>query len=326
MTYQPGGPGYPPQPQPNQFNQPNPQYGRAPERIPAAPASPAAPAGPSNLPTYLSAAVAVLGLLVFGFNFADPFGLKDSYAGAVPRELIAHLAAQRSILTFLPAIAAVSAGLLAAVGLLPKQKNFKAWVAILSVLGLLLAIVEIAQVSDGLEVKWGLYTVLAFTVLQAGFALAALLLDAGVIQPPAPKPQTDPYGYGGPGQYYGQAPYGSPQQPVQHAPQSRPEYGQQGQQYGQPGGYPQAGSPAGGYPGGRPQHTSLDESSPVTPPTGFSAFGQAPSAPTVSSEAASGYPGASGSPAATSASGAPSDATQTFQQQQAPQQSDPASS
>lgn len=319
MTYQPGGPGYPPQPQQNQFNAPNPQYGRAPERIPAAPA---APAGPSNLPTYLSAAVAVLGLLVFGFNFADPFGLKDSYAGNVPRELISHLAAQRSILTFLPAIAAVSAALLAGVGLLPKQKNFKAWVAILSVLGLLLAIVEIAQVSDGLEVKWGLYSVLVLTVLQAGCALAALLLDAGVIQPPAPKPQSDPYGYGAPGQYYGQPPLGAPQQ----APQVRPDYGQQGQQYGQPSGYPLPGAPIGGYHGGRPQHTVSDDSSPVTPPTGFSAFGPSASAPTTASEAVSGYPGASGASAATSAAASSSDATQTFKQQQAPQQSDPASS
>lgn len=328
MTYTSGNPGYPPQPQPNQFNAPNSgpnqPYGRAPERIPAAPA---APAGPSNLPLYLTAAVAVLGLLVFGFSFAAPYGFKGESGGDAPRD----------ILTFLPAIAAVAAGLLAGVDLLPKQKNFKAWVAILSVLGLLLAIIEVAQVpqvppmlakvanvTDGVEVKWGLYCVLAFSVLQAGAALAALLLDAGVIQPPAPKPQVDPYGYGGPGQYYGQ-PAGQPGAAQQHAPQhNAPQapqgQGQQyGQQYGQQGGYQQPGSPAGGYPGARPQHSSADDSSPVTPATGFSAFGQTPSAG-AAPEAGSAYPG---SPAP---SAGPSEATQTFQQQQAPQQSDPASS
>jgi hypothetical protein len=314
MTYPPGNPGYPPPPQPNQFNAPNPgpnqPYGRAPERIPAAPSAPAAPAGPSNLPLYLTAAVAVLGLLVFGFSFAAPYGLKgDTSNTDIPRD----------ILTFLPAIAAVAAGLLAGVDLLPKQKNFKAWVAILAVLGLLLAIVEIAQVpqvppmlvkmtgaSGGFEATWALYCVLAFSVLQAGAALAALLLDAGVIQPPAPKPQVDPYGYGAPGQYYGQP--GQQHAPQHNAPQA------QGQQYGQQGGYQQPGA----YPGARPQH-SADDSSPATPATGFSAFGQAPSAGTAP-EAGSAYPGASAPPAGAS------EATQTFQQQQAPQQSDPASS
>jgi hypothetical protein len=335
MTYPPGNPGYPPQPQPNQYNAPNggpnQPYGRVPERIPAAPAAPAAPAGPSNLPLYLTAAVAVLGLVVFGFSFADPFGLKSSDSagpiGSVPRD----------ILTWLPAIAAVVAGLLAGIDLLPKQKNLKAWTALLAVLGLLLAIAELTQlpqvppmlkghVDIDFEVKWGLYCVIGFSVLQAGCALAALLLDAGVIQPPAPKPQTDPYGYGGPGQYYGQSPVGgpqhnAPQHNAQHnAPQGRPDYGQQ---YGQPGGYQQPGSPAGGYPGGRPQHSSADDSSPVTPATGFSAFGQAPSAggpPTTGPESGSAYPGVPG------ASAPSSEATQTFQQQQAPQQSDPTSS
>lgn len=304
MTYPPGNPGYPPQPQPGQFNAPNPQFGRAPERIPAAPVAPAAPAGPSNLATYLTLAVAVLGLLVFGFNFADPYGLKAGFASNLPREITSSLVVQRSILTFLPAIAAVSAALLAGIDLLPKQKNLKAWVATLSVLGLLLAIVEVAQVSDGLEIKWGLYVVLALTVLQAGSALAALLLDAGVIQPPAPKPQVDPYGYGAPGQFYGQ-----PQAP---AAQPRPDYGQP---YGQPGGYPPPGQPgpqAGGYPGARPQH----DDSPVTPATGFPSFGQ----PSYSSGAPSAEP-TSGYPREATA-----EATQTFQQQQAPQQSDPASS
>jgi len=324
MTYPPGNPGYPPPPQPNQYGAPgaapsptpnlapnaapNPQYGRGPERI--GPAAPAAPAGPSSLPLYLTLAVVVLGLFVFGFAFADPYGIKPGELHGEKPEF----SLPRDIMTFLPAIAAVAASLLAAVGLLPKQKEFKAWVAILAILGLLLAVVDVGSIqvpglpptqADKIEIQWGLYCVLAFAVLQAGCALAALLLDAGVIKPPAPKPQVDPYGYGGPGQYYGQA-------PQQHAPQhaqARPDYGQQ---YGQQGGYSQAG----GYPGARPQQSATDES-PVTPATGFPSYGQSSSGSFASPEPGSGYTGGA----------APSsEATQTFQQQQAPQQSDPASS
>jgi len=321
MTYPPGNPGYPPPPQPNQYSAPNqapnPQYGRAPERIPVA--APSAPDAPSSLPLYLTLAVVVLGLFVFGFAFADPYGIKPGELHGEKPEF----SLPRDIMTFLPAIAAVAASLLAGVGLLPKQKEFKAWVAILSILGLLLAIVDVGSIqvpglpptqADKIEIQWGLYCVLAFAVLQAGCALAALLLDAGVIKPPAPKPQVDPYGYGAPGQYYGQA--AGQHAPQQHAPQhaqARPDYGQQ---YGQQGGYPQ---PA-GY-GTRPQQSPADES-PVTPATGFPSYGQsAPGAGSASSEAGSGYPGG----AAPSAAPA-SEATQTFQQQQAPQQSDPTSS
>ena len=43
-------------------------------------------------------------------------------------------------------------------------------------------------------------------VLQASIAASALLLDAGVITPPAPRPKYDQYGHYGQYGYYGQQP------------------------------------------------------------------------------------------------------------------------
>jgi len=314
MTYQPGNPGYPPAQQPgqysNQYAGPTQQFNRQPEQIPAAPA---APAGPSKLPEYLTAAVAALGLLIFGFNFAPQLGAGGLDAGT------------GSILTQAPIVVAVLAALLAGVSLLPKQKSFKSWVAILAVLALLLVINEIVQAPKGIEVEWGLYVVLVLSVLQAGSAVAALLLDAGVIQAPAPRPQPDPYNYGGPAQGYNpQAQYYG-QQPQQ-------QYGQQtGQHYGQQGGYqPQQtqNGPVGGYTGQQssPQHGA--DSGPPTPPTGFPAFGQpqSPASPSSAPQSSGQGPSASDSGAGSSsysstpgATGSSSEPTTTFQQPPAPQ-------
>ncbi len=317
MTYQPGNSGYPPAQQPSQYNNqysgPTQQFNRLPEQIPAAPA---APAGPSKLPEYLTTAVAALGLFIFGFNFAPQLGAGGLDAGT------------GNILTQAPIVVAVLAALLAGVTLLPKQKSFKSWVAILAVLALLLVINEIVQAPMGAEVEWGLYTVLVLSVLQAGSAVAALLLDAGVIQPPAPRPQPDPYNYGGPAQGYNpQAQYYG-QQPQQ-------QYGQQtGQHFGQQGGYqPQAqNGPIGGYTGpqGTPQHGA--DSGPPTPPTGFPAFGQPQqsagqsSAPQQSASQASsaaepvaGSSSYTSTPSVPGATGSGSEPTTTFQQPPAPQ-------
>ncbi|OBJ35251.1 hypothetical protein A5630_09760 [Mycolicibacterium mucogenicum] len=317
MTYQPGNPGYPPAQQPsqygNQYGGPTQQFNRLPEQIPAAPA---APAGPSKLPEYLTIAVAALGLLIFGFNFAPQLGAGGLDAGT------------GSILTQAPIVVAVLAALLAGVSLLPKQKSFKSWVAILAVLALLLVINEIVQAPKGIEVEWGLYVVLALSVLQAGSAVAALLLDAGVIQQPAPRPQADPYNYGGPAQGYNpQAQYYG-QQPQQ-------QYGQQtGQHFGQQGGYqPQSqNGPIGGYTGAQSSSQHGADSGPPTPPTGFPAFGQPQqsagqsSAPQQSSgqgpsasEAVAGSSSFTSSPSVPGATGSGSEPTTTFQQPPAPQ-------
>ncbi|MUL68272.1 hypothetical protein BOO86_27635 [Mycobacterium sp. CBMA 234] len=319
MTYQPGNPGYPPAPQPNQFGGPTQQFGRLPEQIPPTPTAPPAPAGPSKLPEYLTSAVAALGLLIFGFNFAPQLGAGGLDTGT------------GSILTQAPIVVAVLAALLAGVTLLPKQKSFKAWVAILAVLALLLVINEVIQAPQGVDIEWGLYVVLALSVLQAGSAVAALLLESGIIQPPAPRPQQpDPYNYGAPGQGYNPQGQYYGQQQGQQQPQQRPEYGQQtGQHFGQQGGYQsQPQGPIGGYTGPQSQQHSPD-SGPPTPPTGFPAFGQPQSqanqGPSVS-EAVAGSSSYAPPQSAPGVSGSASEPTTTFPQPQAPQQSGPTSS
>ena len=245
MTYPPGNPGYPSAQQPTtQFAAPTQQFGKLPDTAPAA-------EGPSKLPVYLTAAVAALGLAVYLSSYGPLFAANADFFTPT--------------LLDLGVVSALLAGLIAGVGILPKQKSAPALVAVLSVLGFLLVIAIVLTAPQGVEIKWGLYLIIAFSVVQAIVAVAALLFDAGVIASPAPKPryeQQQQYGqYGGPGPYYGQ-----PHQPgPQHQPgqQQRPGYPSP---YG--GGYP--GSPSGGFPGG--QH-----SGPPTPPTGFPTYGQPPS-------------------------------------------------
>jgi len=246
MTYPPGNPGYSSAQQPTtQFAAPTQQFGRVPDIAPAA-------EGPSKLPVYLTAAVAALGLAVYLSSYGPLFAANADFFTPT--------------LLDLGVVSALLAGLIAGAGIVPKQKPVAALVAVLSVLGFLLVIAIVLTAPQGVEIEWGLYLIIGFSVVQAIVAVAALLFDAGVIASPAPKPryeqQQQQYGqYGGPGPYYGQ-----PHQPgPQHQPgqQQRPSYPSP---YG--GGYP--GSPSGGFPGG--QH-----SGPPTPPTGFPTYGQPPS-------------------------------------------------
>ena len=91
------------------------------------------------------------------------------------------------------------------------------WVAVLSVLALLIVLSQIVGLPGRVH-RLGAVPVIVFSVLQAIAAVAALLLDAGVITAPAPQARSttsSPYGqYGAPGQYYGQ-PQG---QPAAHGP------------------------------------------------------------------------------------------------------------
>ena len=105
---------------------------------------------------------------------------------------------------------------------MPKQKTAPALVAVLSVLGFLLAVAIVLTTPQGVEIEWGLYLIIGFSVVQAIVAVAVLLFDAGVITPPAPRPryeqQQQQYGqYGGPGPYYGQPHQPGP--PHQQGPQ-----------------------------------------------------------------------------------------------------------
>lgn len=249
MTYPPGSPGYPPAQQPTtQFAAPTQQFGKLPEVAPAA-------EGPSKLPLYLTAAVAALGLAVYLSSYAPQFQATADFFTPT--------------LLDLGVVASLLAALIAGVGLVPKQKTSPALVAVLSVLGFLLAIAIVLTAPEGVSIEWGLYLIIAFSVVQAIVAVAVLLFDAGVITPPVPKPRYEQqqYGqYGSPGGYYGQPHQpGPPHQQGPQQPQQRPGYPSQ---YG--GGYP-GGPSSGGFSAG-PQ-----QSGPPTPPTGFPTYGQPPS-------------------------------------------------
>jgi hypothetical protein len=208
---------------------------------------------------YLTIAVLVLGLGVYLSSFGPLFTAGADYFTPT--------------LLDLGVVAAIAAGLIAGVSLLPKQKLAPAVIAVLSVLAFLLVIAIVLTAPEGVSVDWGLYLIIAFTLLQAIVAVAVLLFDAGVITPPAPQPaRYDPqYGqYGAPGgQYYGQPPHGGPPQQHQQGLSQRPGYPSQ---YG---GYSGGGPSTGGFASGQ-------QSGPPTPPTGFPTFGQPPqsSAPT----------------------------------------------
>jgi hypothetical protein len=244
-----GSPGYPPAQQPTtQFAAPTQQFGKLPEPAPAA-------EGPSKLPVYLTAAVAALGLAVYLSSYGPLFAAGADFFTPT--------------LLDLGVVASLLAALIAGVGLVPKQKAVPALVAVLSVLGFLLSVAIVLTAPKGVEIKWGLYLIIAFGVVQAIVAVAALLFDAGVITAPAPRPRFEQqqYGqYGAPGPYYGQ-----PHQPgpPPHQQQQRPGYPSQ---YG--GGYP-GGPSSGGF--------SAPQSGPPTPPTGFPTFGQPPASSNASS-------------------------------------------
>lgn len=254
MTYSQGGPGsYPPPQQPAQpptsygapgqsYSQPSPGPSQQPQ--PPAPAPTPSEPGESKLPLFLTIAVAVLGLLAYLSSFAS------EYAGSVA------------------IVFAVLGGLLAGVGVLPKQTSRIALAAVLAVTGALVAIVELVSGDSDL----GSILILAFTIIQAILAVAVLLFEAGVITPPVPQPKYDQqqYGYGAPGGYYGQAPGQHQQRPGGYPP---PQQGYGSYQQGpSTGGFPS--QPPAQQPSG--QHSQHD--GPPTPPTGFPQFGQPPAA------------------------------------------------
>ncbi len=241
MTYSPGSPGssgYPAQP-PGSYGAPSP-YGPAPEP------------GPSKLPEYLTVAVAVLGFIAYLLTFGPMFTLSTDVG-----PFVSEVSAGGS---GLPMLAALVAALLAAVGLLPKAKDHHAIVAVIATLGALLALSDLIGKPEGFSVGWAFWAFLAVTLLQAIAAIAAALLDSGVITPPAPRPKYEQpqFGqYGPPPGYYG------PGQSVS-GPGQRPGYPSQ---YG---GYPQ-GPSTGGYGG---QHAAPQ--GPPTPPTGYPSFSPPP--------------------------------------------------
>lgn len=244
MTYPPTNPGYPPSQPPGAYGAPGPSFGSA-------------DAGPSRLPVYLTGAVVVLGLAAYLASFGPVFTVNAEIGPFGGAELTGSGGGY-------PIVAALIAALLAAVSLLPKGRDYTGVIAAVSVLAVLLVVGQVVSKPVGLSIGWALWLVLAFTLLEALAAVAALLFDAGVITPPAPRPRYDQYASYGPppGGYYGQ-----------QAPQSPPPRPGYPSQYGgySPGPSGVSGSSTGGF------GALGSQSGPPTPPTGFPSFSPPPS-------------------------------------------------
>lgn len=235
MTYPPNYPGY-------QVPQPPVGY--------AAPGAPQQPApGPNRLPAYLAGTVLGLGLLAYLASFGPQLSISTEMGPFGGAEFTATGLSYWTV-------AALIAALLAGVGLVPKVKSYAPVVAALSILAVLLVAAQIFNSPAQFSIGWGLWLGLTLTVLQAGAAVVALLLEAGVLKAPAPRPRYEQYAqYGPPPGYYPGA-QGSPQQ-----------------------GYP---TPYGGFPTGPvsvgpPGPVSTGPSGQMadntqTPPTGFPSY------------------------------------------------------
>lgn len=258
MTYSPGSPGYPPASSGGSYAGTTPSFAKDVD-------------GKSKFPLYLNIAVVVLGLASYLLNFGPTFTISaDLGPGVGGRAGDAGTAV----------IVAVLASLLAALSLLPKAKSYGGIVAVIAILGALLAITETINLPAGFAIGWAMWPLVACNVLQAIAAVVVVLLESGVITAPAPRPKYDPYAqYGQYGQYGGQ--YG--QQP--YYGQQSPQHSGYGSQYS---GYPpsqaptQSAVPTGGFGA---QHSPQSGSQPAahqqgpnTPPTGFPSFSPPPSA------------------------------------------------
>lgn len=159
----------------------------------------------------------------------------------------------------IPVGLALVAGLLAGVSLLPKAKDYAGVFTVIATVGALLLIEDaIGATGRG----WALWAAVAAAVVQSSIAASALLLEAGVITPPAPRPKYDQYGHYGQYGYYGQ-----------QAPYQQSGYG------AQYGGYP-TGPTTGGFsaqPGPQPSSPQSQQHGSPTPPTGFPSFSPPPS-------------------------------------------------
>ncbi|HYB36771.1 MAG TPA: DUF5336 domain-containing protein [Mycobacterium sp.] len=265
MTYSPGNPGYPPAQSPGSYGGSTPSFAKSDDSA-------------SKLQLYLTIltiVVVVLGLAAYLLSFFPMFTV-NADLGSLAGELTGEAS--------FAIVAALLAALLAAASLLPKAKNYVAVVAALAVLGALLVILQTFSRPSGFSIGWALWFILACTVAQAIVAVAALLLEAGVVTVPAPRPRYEQYGqyaqygqYGPqPGGYYGQPSGQQHAPPQQRGPQQSPQLSGYGSQYGgyssapSTGGFSAVGSQSGSQQG--PQQ------GPPTPPTGFPSFGQPPSA------------------------------------------------
>ncbi|KAA1248481.1 hypothetical protein F0Q45_20295 [Mycobacterium simiae] len=259
MTYSPGNPGYQPAQSAGSYGGATPSLAKADD-------------GVSKLPMYLSIVVTTLGFVAYLASFGPMFTVSSELGGS---------GSEVSGDTGLAVGLALLAALLAAVSVLPKAKSYVAIVAVVSVLGVLLMIAATFNKPSAYSTGWALWIVLVCIVFQTVAAVGALLLDAGVVAAPAPRPKFDPYSqYGQYGQYgqFGGQPggyYGQPaaQQPTPNLQQSSGYGSQYGGYSSTPGSNPATGG-FGAQPPAQsgPQHAP----GPSTPPTGFPSFSAPP--------------------------------------------------
>jgi hypothetical protein len=185
-----------------------------------------------GLPTILHLAILGLGVINFFMGFADVFDGSDGYFANG---------------STLPALFLLG-GLFSLPAILPGD-NKKPGIppAAFSVAGML-SVLFLAFSADP-DMGTGTILMMVFGILQGLGAVAAFLLDQGILKAPAPNP----YGHGQPGGGFppsGQFP-APPQQPGQFGapPGQQTTFAPQQGQFGQPGQQPgQPGTPPGGYP------------------------------------------------------------------------------
>ncbi|GAA4540702.1 DUF5336 domain-containing protein [Amycolatopsis samaneae] len=237
MTFPSGGPGYPQQGGGQQPPSTPPHSGAFPPQAPPQPPPPAAAgvAIPQNLPMLLSLAVTVLGVVQYFIGFSDE-------ASVVGQETLFLLVG----------------GLLAALYVLPKGPKALPFAALFSLLGAFETLDDIIGVREGVSVPGIVTVIFILGILQMLLAVGALLLEHGVIKPPAPKPAAPQAPYG---QQFGQP--GQPQGTTQFAQPSPQQYAQQpGQPQAPQGPVAAAGEPSAPFS----QPASYTPPTPPTPP------------------------------------------------------------
>ncbi len=205
-----------------------------------------------GLPYFLVAGVAGLGVINFLLGFLPFFRQK-------PRDLGRGVTVEGndtlSLFQYFGAAALLAilllGGLLAALSLLPKQ-NWTGAAAAASAAGFLGTLFLSFTTPDDLNVEltWGAYVLLIVAFVQTAIAVVAVLFEAGILTPPAPKPaapQGPPSGFGA-GGYGQQGAFGLGQpaafgqgQPGQFGQGQPGQFGQGQYGQGQPGQYGQGG-------------------------------------------------------------------------------------
>lgn len=255
MTYPPGSAGYPPAQSPGSYGASAPSFAKSDD-------------SESNLKLYLTVAVVALGLASYLASF-----------GPMITRLLPNGDEVVESGSSLPIDLALLAALLAGVSLVPKAKNYAGVVAAIAALGALLLIEDTIGASGR---GWALWFALGCGLVQAAIAVSVLLLEAGVLTAPAPRPKYEQYGqYGQYGGYYGQ----------QHAPyQQSPQQSGYGSQYSGYPSTPSSGPSTGGFSAVGPQSVTQQipqpgphqgssqgqQQGPPTPPTGFPSFSPPP--------------------------------------------------